>query len=143
MTKTIADRRRNLRLALALTGLSLALGACTTTARSSPPAVPTTIASVIRSRSGSQPVDRGLRRPGARRPLAAQRADVVGLARNWHREGTGAVVVDVPVDTPNARAAAATYREIRSVLAAGGVPSRAITSTPIIPTIPACWRRSS
>ena len=47
--------------------------------------------------------------------------------RPGSREGTGAIVADVPVDTPNARAAAASFREIRSVLTAGGVPSRAIT----------------
>jgi len=33
----------------------------------------------------------------------------------------------VPVDTPNARAAAATFQEIHEVLAAGGVPPRGIT----------------
>jgi pilus assembly protein CpaD len=37
-------------------------------------------------------------------------------------------VADVPVDTPNAQAAAATFREVRALLAAGGVPSRGITS---------------
>jgi pilus assembly protein CpaD len=57
----------------------------------------------------------------------SQRADVMGLAHNWMREGTGAIIADVPVDTPNARAAAASFREIRSVLMAGGVPLRAIT----------------
>ena len=55
-----------------------------------------------------------------------QRSDVVGLAHNWVREGTGAVVAEVPVDTTNARAAAATFQEIRQVLMAGGVPSRGI-----------------
>ena len=35
-------------------------------------------------------------------------------------------IADVPIDTPNARAAAATFREIQSVLIAGGVPSRAV-----------------
>jgi pilus assembly protein CpaD len=50
----------------------------------------------------------------------------MGIAQDWVREGTGSVIVDVPVDTANSRAAAATYREIRAVLGAGGVPSRAI-----------------
>ena len=36
-------------------------------------------------------------------------------------------MADVPVDTPNARAAAATSREAQAVLAAGGVPARAIS----------------
>jgi pilus assembly protein CpaD len=57
---------------------------------------------------------------------ASQRADVVGLARAWRREGTGAVVADVPVGTANARAAEATFRDIRGLLAAGGVPSHGI-----------------
>ena len=30
---------------------------------------------------------------------AAQRADVIGLAQIWLREGTGAITADVPVDT--------------------------------------------
>jgi pilus assembly protein CpaD len=60
----------------------------------------------------------------------------VGIARDWTREGTGSVVVDVPVDTANSRAAAATYQEIRSVLASGGVPSRAIVQHPYRPEDP-------
>ncbi len=57
---------------------------------------------------------------------APQRADVIGLARLWVGEGTGAIVADVPVDTPNARAAASSFREIQTLLAASGVPSHAI-----------------
>jgi pilus assembly protein CpaD len=50
----------------------------------------------------------------------------MGLARTWVREGTGAIVVDVPVETPNARAAASAFQEIQATLAAGGVPARGI-----------------
>jgi pilus assembly protein CpaD len=57
---------------------------------------------------------------------ASQRADVIGLARIWVSEGTGAIVADVPVDTPNARAAASSFREIQALLIASGVPSRGI-----------------
>jgi pilus assembly protein CpaD len=57
---------------------------------------------------------------------APQRVDIAGLAQTWVREGTGAIIADVPVDTPNAAAAAASFREIQSVLTAGGVPPRAI-----------------
>jgi pilus assembly protein CpaD len=57
---------------------------------------------------------------------APQRGDVLGLAQIWLREGTGAISVDVPVDTPNARAAAETFREIQATLAAAGVPPRGI-----------------
>jgi len=55
-----------------------------------------------------------------------QRGDVAGLGRRWVHEGTGAIVADVPVDTPNARAAASAYHEIRSVLLASGVPSNGV-----------------
>jgi pilus assembly protein CpaD len=51
----------------------------------------------------------------------------MGLAQTWVREGTGAIVAEVPVDTPNAQAAASSFREIQAVLAAGGVPPRGIT----------------
>jgi len=59
-----------------------------------------------------------------------QRDDVMGLARNWRREGTGAIAIDVPADTPNARSAQAVYQEIRALLASMGVPAHAITKRP-------------
>ena len=74
---------------------------------------------------------------------AAQHADVAGIARDWVREGTGSVIVDVPSDAANSRAAAATYHEIRSVLASGGVPRAPSSSIPIAPRIPACCRPSA
>jgi len=67
---------------------------------------------------------------------ATQRDDVMGLARTWVREGTGGVVAEVPVDSTNARAAAATMGEIRSVLMAGGVPSSGITTHQYRPANP-------
>jgi pilus assembly protein CpaD len=122
-------RCQGLRLSGTLIGLSVMLGACSY----APDAVIT----------GGVPDDYRLRHPiaitEANRSLvvfvghgrggltASQRDDVTGLARTWVREGTGAIVVNVPVDTPNARAAAATFHEVRSVLMAGGVPSRGIT----------------
>jgi pilus assembly protein CpaD len=57
---------------------------------------------------------------------ASQRADVMGLAQTWLHEGTGAISADLPVGTPNARAAADSLREIRSLLTAAGVPPRGI-----------------
>jgi len=57
---------------------------------------------------------------------AEQRADVMGLAQGWMHEGTGAISADVPVDTPNARAAADSFREIQAMLSAAGVPPRGI-----------------
>jgi pilus assembly protein CpaD len=57
---------------------------------------------------------------------AEQRADVMGLAQTWQQEATGAITADLPVDTPNAAAAADALREVQSLLAAAGVPPRGI-----------------
>jgi pilus assembly protein CpaE len=56
---------------------------------------------------------------------ASQRADVMYLGQTWMREGTGIISIDVPVNTPNARAAEDSLREIQATLAAAGVPPRA------------------
>jgi pilus assembly protein CpaD len=126
--RTPLDRYKALRLLGALAGLSAVLGACTYTATESVTAgIPDDYR--LRHPIAVQEADRsivifvGHARGGLSAP---QRTDVVGLAQTWVREGTGAIVVDVPVDTPNARAAEASYREIRALLAAGGVPSRGI-----------------
>ena len=130
MTATLpVDRKRALRIAGALVGLAVALGACTTTTDEA-------------VRTGSIPDDYRQRHPiavqeanqsivifigHARGGLSAsQRADVMGLAQTWLREATGAIVADVPVDTPNARAAADSLREIHAVLASAGVPPRGL-----------------
>jgi len=129
MTNRIpADRHRTLRLSGALLGLSVALGACTNAN------VEVVTASVpddyrLRHPISIQEADRSVvifvgHARGGLSP--SQRADVAGLAQIWLREGTGAIVADVPVDTPNARAAAAAFREAQAQLAAGGVPPRAI-----------------
>lgn len=55
-----------------------------------------------------------------------QRADIAGLGQTWLREGTGAIVIEQPVGTPNARAARDSLREIQSLLTAMGVPARGI-----------------
>lgn len=128
-SKSPVDRHRSLRMGAALAGLSIALGACTLTNDV------TTVGSVA-------PNDYRLRHPiaiqeantaieifvgNSRGGLSgSQRSDVVGLAQTWLREGTGAINADVPTGTPNARAAADTFREIRATLAAAGVPARGI-----------------
>lgn len=126
-TKTSANR--NLRLGGALLGLSVALGACTHTRDEVVTAsVPTDYR--LRHPIAIQEADRstvifvGQARGGL---SASQRADVMGLAQLWLREGTGAIVADVPAGTPNARAAADSFREIKAMLAAAGVPPRGIT----------------
>jgi pilus assembly protein CpaD len=126
---TPPDRHRRLRLLGALAGLSVVLGACNYTGGE---AVTASIPDDYRLRHpiSVQEANRsvvifvGHARGGLSAP---QRADVLGLAQTWVREGTGAIVADVPVDTPNARAAASAYDEIRSLLAASGVPPRGIT----------------
>src|ERR1700720_242541 len=121
------DRKRAFRIAGALVGLAVALGACTHTDDAVTASIPDDYR--LRHPIAIQEADRsivifvGHARGGL---SASQRADVLGLAQTWVREGTGAIVADVPVDTPNARAAANSFREIQSLLAAGGVPRRGI-----------------
>ncbi len=125
-----AQPRCALGLAGALIGLSVALGACKTT---SPELVMAAdVPEDVRQRHpiAIQEADRsivvfvGRGRGGL---SAAQRADVMYLGQTWMREGTGVISIDVPVSTPNARAAEDTLREIKATLAAAGVPPRATT----------------
>jgi pilus assembly protein CpaD len=126
-TQTKVDRRHSWRLLGALVGLSAALGACQQTTEIVTASVPDDyrLRHPIAVQEGNRSIVIfvGHARGGLSAP---QRNDVMGLAQSWVREGTGAVIADVPVNTANARAAAATYREIRSLLASGGVPSSAI-----------------
>jgi len=126
--RTPLENHRSLRLLCALAAVSFALGACTYTT-----------AEVV---TASVPDDYRLRHPiaveEANRSIvifvgqgrgglsAPQRTDVLGLARIWLREGTGAIVADVPVETPNSRAAASSFHEIRALLATAGVPAGGI-----------------
>jgi pilus assembly protein CpaD len=125
--RTPADRHRALRLLSALVGLSAALGGCNTSGEVVTASVPDDYRLrhpiAIQEANRSIVIFVGHARGGLSAP---QRADVVGLARTWVSEGTGAIVADVPVDTPNAPAAAATFREVRALLAAGGVPPNGI-----------------
>jgi pilus assembly protein CpaD len=137
-SSTPVHGRRGLRIAGALFGLATALGACTHTDE---------VAS-----TASIPDDYRLRHPIAiqesnrsvvlfvgrsRGGLSAeQRADVMGLAQIWLQEGTGAIVADVPVGTPNARAAGDAFREAQSLLSAAGVPARGITMHQYRPSDP-------
>ena len=127
---TSLNRSKALSLMSAMVGLSVALGACSETTGS------------VATRPASVPDDYRLRHPiavqeanrsivlfvgHARGGLSVtQRDDVAGLARAWVAEGTGAIVVDVPVNTPNARAAESAYHEARAMLEAGGVPGNGI-----------------
>jgi pilus assembly protein CpaD len=57
---------------------------------------------------------------------ASQRADVLAFAQGWRRDATGGIVVDVPHGGPSDRAAAESLREIHAILAASGVPAKAV-----------------
>jgi pilus assembly protein CpaD len=126
--KLPVDRNRAFRIAGALVGLAVVLGACTHTDDA------VTTASIpddyrLRHPIAIQEADRsvvifiGHARGGL---SAEQRADVMGLAQTWLHEATGAINADLPVDTPNARAAADSMREVQSLLAAAGVPPRGL-----------------
>src|ERR1700736_4207669 len=121
--KIPVDRKRAFLIAGTLVGLAVALGACKHTDEELTASVPDDYRQrhpiAIQEADRSVVIFVGQGRSGL---SAAQRADVMGLAQIWVREGTGAIVADVPVDTPNARAAASSVREIRALLAAGGVP---------------------
>ncbi|MES2195772.1 MAG: CpaD family pilus assembly protein [Pseudomonadota bacterium] len=122
------DRSRAFRMAGALVGLTVALGACQHTgdvarAESVPNDYRHRHPIAIEEANRSVVIYVGQARGGL---SGAQRADVIGLAQVWLREGTGAITVDVPVNTPNARAAADAFREIQATLVAAGVPARGV-----------------
>ena len=126
-TEIPVDRNRAFRMAGALVGLAVVLGACTHTDEVLTASVPDDYRQrhpiVIQEADRSVVIFVGHARGGL---SASQRADVMGLAQTWLHEGTGAISADVPVDTANARVAADSFREVRALLAASGVPPRGI-----------------
>jgi pilus assembly protein CpaD len=122
-----AARKHAFRMAGALVGLAVVLGACTHTDDQITASIPDDYRQrhpiAIQEANQSLVIFVGQARGGL---SAEQRADVMGLAQNWIHEGTGAITADLPVDTPNARAAADSLREVHSLLAAAGVPPRGI-----------------
>jgi pilus assembly protein CpaD len=124
-TKIPVDRHRALRIAGALVGLAVVLGACTHTDEAVTASVPDDYRLrhpiAIQEANESIVIFVGHARGGLSAP---QRADVMGLAQTWLKEATGAISADVPVDTPNARTAADSLREIQALLVSAGVPPR-------------------
>jgi len=128
MTAITSHRRlRAGRLTLALIGLGLSLGACTHDDQLAIAGIPDDYRLrhpiAVEEANHSIVVFVGQGRGGL---TAEQRADVMGLAQSWQHEGTGAINADVPVNTPNARAAADSLREIQALLSAAGVPPRGL-----------------
>ena len=125
--KIPVDRKRAFLIAGTLVGLAVALGACKHTDEELTASVPNDYRQrhpiAIQEADQSVVIFVGHARGGL---SASQRADVMGVAQTWLREGTGAISADLPVDTPNARAAADSFREIQALLAAAGVPPRGL-----------------
>ena len=126
-TRPPQNRNSALRVSGALVGVAIALGACTHTDEAVTASIPDDYKQrhpiAIEEQNRSIVVFVGHSRGGL---TAAQRADVMGLASTWMHEGTGAIHIDVPTDTPNARPAAESLREIQAMLAAAGLPPRGI-----------------
>src|SRR6476619_5287960 len=121
------DRKHAFRIAGALVGLAVVLGACRHADGELTASFPEDYR--LRHPIAIQEADRsvvifvGHSRGGL---SAEQRADVMGLAQTWLHEGTGGIVADVPVGTPNARAAESAFREARAMLSAAGVPPNGV-----------------
>ena len=123
-SRTFLDRSRAVRLAGLVIGLATALSACThtddhVTTASIPEDYRLRHPIAVEEANQSMVVFVGRGRGGL---TADQRAEVMGLGSSWMREGTGAITADVPINTPNARAAADSLHEIQALLAAAGVP---------------------
>ena len=128
-SKIPVEYKRSFRIAGALVGIAVVLGACTHTDEV------VTTASIpddyrLRHPIAIQEADRsvvifvGRARGGL---SAEQRADVMGLAQTWLHEGTGVIVADVPTGTPNTRAAESAFHEAHALLSAAGVPPNGVT----------------
>ena len=121
------DRNRVLRIAGALAGLAVVLGACTHTGDEVTSSIPDDYRQrhpiAIEEANRSVVIFVGHSRGGL---SASQRADVMGVAQAWLQEGTGAIIADLPVDTSNAVVAADSFREIQALLSAAGVPPRGL-----------------
>jgi pilus assembly protein CpaD len=121
----------------ALLFLALALGGCKTVAQDTTSSIPDDYRLrhpiIVEERAKTTEVFVGSQRGGL---SATQRADVISLGQDWLREGTGVITAEVPVNTPNARAAKESYREVHSLLMAIGVPQNGVLMRSYQPSDP-------
>lgn len=130
MTRPFSNLSTGLRSFVLLASLSATLGACTHPSQEAEIATGSLPADyrlrhpiVIQEASKTTEIFVGRQRGGLTSP---QRADIIGLSQQWLREGTGAIIIETPVNTPNARMASDSAREIQALLANAGIPPRGI-----------------
>jgi pilus assembly protein CpaD len=128
---------RKLAVAGMLLGLTLALGGCKTASQDITASVPEDYRLrhpiAVEERATTSEVFVGSQRGGL---SATQRAEVLSLGQNWLREGTGVITAEVPMNTPNARAAKDSYREVHALLLAAGVPPNGLVMRNYTPNDP-------
>jgi pilus assembly protein CpaD len=128
MMNAISPRLGLLRAASMLLLLAATLGACTHANDEITASVPADYRQrhpiVVQEADRTIEVFVGTGRGGL---TASQRTDVTAYAQTWLNEGTGAIVVDLPVSTPNARAATQSLRDIQAIFSSVGVPARGVT----------------
>lgn len=127
-----------LRSALPLLLLAAALGACTHTSDEvTTSSIPSDYRQrhpiVVQEADKSIEVFVGNGRGGLTAP---QRTDVMAYAQTWMQEGTGPLAIDVPVSTPNARAAQQSLHDIQAIVSSVGVPARGVTVRRYTPADP-------
>lgn len=115
-----------IRAAAILSLLSILVAAC-----QSDRIVTGTVASDYRARHPIQ-LNEGIRSVlihvgSGRASLTPEHRALAGqFGANWRREGSGVVNIEIPAGVPNEFASGHSVRELRSILAASGVPPRAI-----------------
>jgi pilus assembly protein CpaD len=124
-TRATVSRARTL---LPLLLLAAALGACTHTKEEVVASAPVDYRQrhpiVVQEADRTIEVFVGTGRGGL---TAAQRTDVTAFAQTWLHEGTGPISIDLPVSTPNARAATQSLQDIQAIFSSVGVPARGAT----------------
>jgi hypothetical protein len=117
--------------------LAAVLGACSHTKEEVTASVPTDYRQrhpiVVQEADRTIEVFVGTNRGGLTAP---QRTDVTAFAQTWLHEGTGPIAIDLPVSTPNGRAATQSLQDIQAIFSSVGVPARGVTVRRYTPADP-------